>query len=744
MSQFALSALVTSVTTFLLAFFVISRGFKNKVYQIFSAYSLSISLWSFLVFVHGYAENRQASLYAAYSLHIPAALIPVLFVHFVQVFLDLKGKWHKSWRVAAYIIAFGFLPFTFSEIFVKDVVPKYGIRHLMIPGGGFYYLFIAVFIANVIYGLSFLGKAYFVSKGFRRNQLKYLFFGSVVGYAGGIDNFLIIHDIAIFPLYPYGTYAVALYVLTTAYAIAAYRLLDIEVLIRRTAVFAGLSAFVLGTIVFSSVLVQDILGTTAGLSRIWTQLLSAIIIIALFDLVRKFLVEVTDRFLFQKKYDYKKILRSLIDEIVTVFNLDEIVERTIRLLEETLHPEMIAFLLFEKAGDEFKLYRAVGYADKELKLNGTSKIAMFIRTQRELLSLEDHRSRSKFTDDLKREMSSLKAHLAVPLILQSELIGMMLLGAKKSGEDYSQEELDSLTDLSKTEAIAIKNARYLEELNAANAEVQHAKTMKQIADMADGMSHQFNNRFQAISVPLGVLRMVLEKAIASCDGLSPEEQLRKLKEVFSKTTETVSKAAANAVRGGDIAKGLLKYARPEKAGFEMHDISKVINLSLEMLGYKHDDLAEIEIVRNFPKDLPMTWANISYLQDIYFIVLDNAYDAIKQKKETGSDIKGKIFIDISHDKTRNRIHIVIKDNGIGMKPEILEKVKAAVPYVTTKASSSQKSGYGSGVQVLTRLIKLHNGTIDYESVCGEGTTTAIDIPVRGKPTDQSSDENGRQ
>jgi nitrogen fixation/metabolism regulation signal transduction histidine kinase len=205
----------------------------------------------------------------------------------------------------------------------------------------------------------------------------------------------------------------------------------------------------------------------------------------------------------------------------------------------------------------------------------------------------------------------------------------------------------------------------------------------------------------------------------------------------------VSKAAANAVRGGDIAKGLLKYARPEKAGFEMQDISKIINLSIEMLGYKHDDWADIEIVRNFSKEIPLTWANISYLQDIYFIVLDNAYDAIKQKKEIQPELKGVISLDVAHDKNRNSIRIVVRDNGIGMKSDILEKVRAAVPYVTTKASSSQKSGYGSGVQVLTRLTKLHDGSIEYESVYGDGTTTVINIPVRGKPAEQSSDKNGR-
>lgn len=734
MNLFALSGLLVGVTCIAMAGWVFLANRNNPVNKLWSFFCIFVSIWGFGVLAIGLAKTPDKALIFWRLAYTSVILIPALFYNFVLIFLGLR---RRSSLLIVYVITLLFEIANFTPLFMPSVKWMFDQLYYVAPPGFLYPFFVFFFIAIVtvshIYLWQFMHAAGSESK---KTQVRWFFMASFIGFLGAATCFLPVFGIKI---YPYGNFTVPLYPVIMAYAIVRHQLMDIEVIIKRAAVFACLFAFVYGTFTIFTLIGQEFFRNVLGWSQ-WTATIPTIVVIVLaLKPLENFLIERTDKFLFQKKYDYKQILTAFLDEIVTVLNLEEIFEKTIKLLEETLHPEAIAIFLFDKAGDRFNLYQGIGYGDIDLKLEKGSKMFNFIKSQKGILSTEGQ----KLSDEIKREMNHSRVRLVIPLAFQSELIGAIVLGAKKSGDNYSQEELDSLSGLLKTEAIAIKNARYIDELNAANTEVQHAKTMKQIADMADGMSHQFNNRFQAISVPLGFVKLLMDKTIATSGGLSAEEQLKKLKEAFLKTSETVSKAAANAVRGGDIAKGLLKYARPEKAGFEMQDISKIINLSIEMLGYKHDDWADIEIARNFSKDPPLTWANISYLQDIYFIVLDNAYDAIKQKKEMQPEVKGMISLNVSHDKIRNSIRIAIKDNGIGMKPEILEKVRAAVPYVTTKASSSQKSGYGSGVQVLTRLVKLHDGRIDYESVYGEGTATVIDIPVRGKPEDQSSDKNGR-
>ena len=102
---------------------------------------------------------------------------------------------------------------------VTGVAPKYGIKFLMVAGPG--YIFIVLFFVScAAWNLARLFIGYLRAEGIRKNQIKYLLFGSLFGYVGGLDNFLYLYDITIFPLFPYGTYAIPLYVSSTAYAIA--------------------------------------------------------------------------------------------------------------------------------------------------------------------------------------------------------------------------------------------------------------------------------------------------------------------------------------------------------------------------------------------------------------------------------------------------------------------------------------------------------------------------------------------
>ena len=106
----------------------------------------------------------------------------------------------------------------------------------MIANSGYAY-FVAYFVFCAMWGLVMLFRGYRRAEGSRKNQIKYLLFGSLFGYAGGLDNFLFLYDITIFPLFPYGTYAIPVYVSSTAYAIAHYRLLDITVVVKKSLIY---------------------------------------------------------------------------------------------------------------------------------------------------------------------------------------------------------------------------------------------------------------------------------------------------------------------------------------------------------------------------------------------------------------------------------------------------------------------------------------------------------------------------
>jgi signal transduction histidine kinase len=65
--------------------------------------------------------------------------------------------------------------------------------------------------------------------------------------------------------------------------------------------------------------------------------------------------------------------------------------------------------------------------------------------------------------------------------------------------------------------------------------------------------------------------------------------------------------------------------------------------------------------------------------------------------------------------------IEITDNGVGIEPEHREKI--FLPFYTTKPT-----GTGLGMAIVKKIMDLHGGEIDIDSVPGRGTTVRLVIP----------------
>ena len=100
------------------------------------------------------------------------------------------------------------------------------------------------------------------------------------------------------------------------------------------------------------------------------------------------------------------------------------------------------------------------------------------------------------------------------------------------------------------------------------------------------------------------------------------------------------------------------------------------------------------------------------IKEVLNNILNNAFDAIPNGN-------GEVVV-TSRDKG-NFISIDIKDNGIGIPEGDIERIFD--PFFTTKAK-----GTGLGLSVCKQIIKLHNGTVDINSVVGQGTTVSITLP----------------
>ncbi|MDP2940226.1 MAG: ATP-binding protein, partial [Candidatus Omnitrophota bacterium] len=321
---------------------------------------------------------------------------------------------------------------------------------------------------------------------------------------------------------------------------------------------------------------------------------------------------------------------------------------------------------------------------------------------------------------LEKEMRLIDAAVVVPSFVEEKLLGFIVLGEKISGKIYSQDDLSVFSVLANQAALAIENAMFYEQIKETQSQLFQAEKMATIGTMANGLSHQISNRLHA----LGLI------AADTMDALNMAEKkgaLEDVHELLAKIKYAMERIQDNVKQGGEVVRGLLKYSRPGEAGFEPINFDALIRASLEMVQYKVR-LSEIDFVRDYHEDLPKIKGNFTQLQEVFFNLIDNAYDATVQRKQelNEENYKGKITVSCHANVKDGFLEIRFEDNGIGVAAEDNEKL--FTPFFTTKTSS--KKGTGLGLYVIQKIITAnHHGKIHFESEYKKGTTFIIELSV---------------
>jgi hypothetical protein len=217
----------------------------------------------------------------------------------------------------------------------------------------------ALLVAWVILGLSTgvfaqLYRYCRVSANVERQQTKWVVMGFLGVFLGlllvslpvllfpallepGMPNFIYLM-IAI----PVALFGWFLFPLTLGISILKYRLWDIDVVIRRTLVYGGLTA-TLAVVYFSSVvLMQSLVTAVGGQQTAVVTVISTLVIAALFTPLRKRIQNDIDRRFFRRKYDAEKTVASFSASLREAVDLEVLIEKLEAVVEETLQPEYVS------------------------------------------------------------------------------------------------------------------------------------------------------------------------------------------------------------------------------------------------------------------------------------------------------------------------------------------------------------------------------------------------------------------
>jgi len=486
LGYYAIAGFINFVTCLFIGLFVYSKNKKAKVNQTFAYFCFTLAVWSFFYFIWLCVKEKKLSEFFLRTCMISVAVMPATFTHFIFYLLHIKINkkiMRLNYLVGIIIGLTVYTPFYAYDFKPFLVFPYWGRAAIAFD------FHLVHFFCNVIYAHYKMFQKVKISGGEIRTQVKYVLIGTCMGYVGGISNYLCWYRV---PIPPFPVILVSGYVVVLAYAIIRHQLMNIEVIVKKTLVFAGLFASAFAILVLPTLVIQEFIVSQMGISgRVIGLSISAMLIVLIYKRLENFLVNITDKFLFQKKYDYKELLKTFTTEVLSVLDLKKLVELTTAKLTGIMKIESCSVLLFDKTKNEYNLAASRGITDKNIVLTKESTLTTFLGRTRSYLSTKHQGKHSPLPKRIVEDMNRLKLELAIPLIIHDDMIGILTLGKKKSDEDYSQDDMDIILPLASTLAIAISNAEVLDELGKTQAEAAQREKMAVIGTLSAGIKRWY-------------------------------------------------------------------------------------------------------------------------------------------------------------------------------------------------------------------------------------------------------------
>lgn len=182
----------------------------------------------------------------------------------------------------------------------------------------------------------------------------------------------------------------------------------------------------------------------------------------------------------------------------------------------------------------------------------------------------------------------------------------------------------------------------------------------------------------------------------------------------------------NADRLAGLVSDLSDMARIEsgrlRLDFGRVDIEAVIEEAVEALRSRTEEKEQVLRV-DVPEELPPVWGDRDSLVRVTSNLLSNAH------KFTPAGGRITVMAEALEEEGRETVvHVAVKDNGIGIKPEELEKVFETF-YRSDDRQATDLPGSGLGLSIASNLVEMQGGKIWLESVFREGTTVHFIVPT---------------
>jgi diguanylate cyclase (GGDEF)-like protein len=292
-----------------------------------------------------------------------------------------------------------------------------------------------------------------------RNRAAYLLAGSLIMIVASLLKY-VIQDL------PYAVtqagYTVNTVIIT--YTLMRYRLLDIQVLMRKWVVYTGVTVCMTLAYLTLLLVLSNLLRLLPPQMGIPATIVLVILFAYLFNWVKSALDKAADKLFYGSRYVNRQLLLSFAAKVSTFINIKEIANELMKPLAKTVRAKQVGLLL--PYNDHYSTKFVARLTEEEqiapIMLSSQSLLVKWMESSGLPLSVEAIEKEPRFkqlTVEDREALSTFQVEILCPVISKKRLVAILALSKKQGKGSYSRDDVDLVTMLARESAVAIENAQ---------------------------------------------------------------------------------------------------------------------------------------------------------------------------------------------------------------------------------------------------------------------------------------------
>ena len=628
-------------------------------------------------------------------------LTPVLFIHFTCTFTSFSSAIIKKIIITFYLFAAllaGYLCLLYFDAIQQESISSIH-RYVEI----YSYVFRPFLLLSVIVALLIFYKAYRRADDLvTKRKLNWLLFGFLIGPSAFILFWVLP---IIFLDYSLMTEAIMHLLLisvpvTFAIAIVKYRLMDIDLILRRSVVYSvALGGIIITYIILFTLITELVKGINETIPAVIATVLVAFLLQPAKNRVQKFV----DRKFFRVEYNYREEQKRFLEEIKNANDIKSLANKIVKHADALIPVSKIGFFIIRQPenrvsilahkGFEILIGRSLKFDEENLKTDLSIPVA-----------LDDEVEPGVVIESA--DLNVFKRWgmvLVFPIKSPSGVIhAFLVLGTKKSGARYYQEDIDLLNTVASTSALTIDRIKLQEELIIERLEAERlAELNKMKSKFASTVTHELKTPLTGIKNMGELLQLKGE-----CLSKESQEYLR----IIDGESDKLGRLINNILDFTKIEEGIQRYKKT------LIEFNQLVRDALKIMKYQFK-MSKIDLVKNISNEEYVINADGGAIKEAMINILSNSIK-YSEKKST---------VTVSTFTNNRYVCIKIEDEGYGISETELDDIFK--PFYRAKDTRAVKTeGTGLGLAIVKDILDSHQGKISVESIIGKGSTFTLQFP----------------